>query len=150
MAQGRNFNDALDSALKTTGLESTIVGAMSAVPGGKLLGTWAAGTAKRAISEALINILGVQPAIGAAGQAGISAVEGKPLTLDDLLTGYVQNVGLGAALHAGHVAAGKLLPGKTAEEPTPPAPPEPAPPLGLRPMICSARWGPRRHPPSFP
>lgn len=105
IAEGLTHDQAVDRALKETGIGSAVAGAMSAVPGGRLLGQWAEGTAKRAISEALINIFGVQPAIGAAGQVATAAVENKPLTLDDLLTAYAQNVGMGAAFHV--AGAGK-------------------------------------------
>lgn len=111
-ADGLSHDDAVDRALKETGVGSAVAGVMSAVPGGKLLGSWAEGTAKRAVSEALLNIFGVQPAIGAAGQAASAAIENKPLTLDDLLTGYVQNAALGTAFHA--AGAGRRALGRSA------------------------------------
>jgi hypothetical protein len=119
IADGLNHDDAVDRAIKETGVDSAVAGVMGALPGGKFLGKWAENTLRRSVSEAMINIFGTAPAAGAVGQVAHAAIENKPLTMDDLIQGYVQNAITGAGFEAGHLGLGAVMPGRAAPEVTP-------------------------------
>lgn len=113
IADGLPHDQAVDRAIKEAETSGTIGMLMGVAPEFKLFGTemrpvitkgveQIAKVAKRPISEALAQIFGVQPAIGAAGQVAAANIENKPITPEQLATGYVENVGLGAGMTAAH------------------------------------------------
>lgn len=112
---GLSHDDAVDRALKETGIAAVAGAAMGAVPTGM-------GRAiKGPISNALAHIFVAQPAIGTAQQLATGAVEGRTPSADELATGYATNVGLGAALSAAHLpfrAAHGIDPATATDRPT--------------------------------
>lgn len=119
--EGLNHDDAVTRAMEQAGIAGAFAAAMGAAPGlsifGKTAGTALIGPAlKRPISEALAQIFGVQPGIGAAQQTATAATEGRLPTAAELGTGYAENVGLGAVVTGAHAGLRHV----TAEHPVPP------------------------------
>lgn len=146
--EGLDHDAAVDRALTDTGIAGAFGAVMGLAPELAVTGTAmkeGAKVLKRPISEALAQIFGVQPAIGAAQQEVEGISHGKAPTAEELATGYAGNVGSGLALTAGHRAYNRLrgapvppaTPGTETESPPPPgtAPPgtstAPAPPGDL-------------------
>lgn len=113
-ADGLSHETAVDRALVESGIAGVFSTAMGLAPAAPVTGRTVSGALRRPVSEALAQIFGVQPAIGAAHQATVAAVEGKPITADDLLTGYATNVGAGVGMVAGHRALSAMAPTKAA------------------------------------
>jgi hypothetical protein len=117
IGEGLSHDDAVSRAIKETGIDATVAGVMGALPGGKFLGNWAENTLRRSVSEAMINIFGTAPAANVAGQVAHAAIENKPLTMDDLIQGYVQGAITGVPFEAVHLGLGALMPGQEAPAP---------------------------------
>lgn len=136
---------AVDRAMKESGIAAGFGAVMGLAPGVSLFGKTMKGVGaeaeqalKHPISEALAQIFGVQPAIGAAQQEATGAVEGKAPTLGELGTGYAENVGMGLAMTGAHKGlehmTGKEKPPTPTQPPgSPPgAPPGSPPGVGVR------------------
>lgn len=116
--EGLDHDAAVDRALKSSAVAGAFGTVMGLAPGAAVTGKTVEGALKRPIGEALAQIFGVQPAIGAVQQVTQQAgIEGKPVTADDLATGYATNVGSGLALTAGHRAMDALRPAARAPAP---------------------------------
>lgn len=126
-AEGLSHEDAVDRAIKETGVASSFAAVMGLAPGVSIFGTTVEGAVKRPLSEALAQIFGVQPGLGIGQAAATQAVEGKgALTPEAAAQAYAEQVGVGAAMVGGHAlisggahAAGYGRPVETsAETPT--------------------------------
>lgn len=137
-ASGLEWNDAVRQSILVSGLAGGIAGIMPAASRVAMFGTKpimdAAGnlTADAAgqivrhvehpVSEALAQVLGVQPGLMTAQTAGTAAIEGRAPTADELAKGYIAGAGGGAVFTAAHGAGARLLRGN------PPATPAETPP----------------------
>lgn len=126
-AEGLSHEDAVDRAIKETGVASSFAAVMGLAPGASIFGTTVEGAVKRPLSEALAQIFGVQPGLGIGQAAATQTVEGKgALTPEAAAQAYAEQVGVGAAMVGGHAlisggahAAGYGRPVETsAETPT--------------------------------
>lgn len=125
---GLSVEAAKDRAWGLSVTNGTVSALMAVAPGLKFFGTTPqmvmnklTEVAKRPILEALSQIAVAQPAIGAGGQAASSIITGKPLTGEQIATGYVQNLAVGATMtgtHATRQIVGKAV-GKAPEFVTP-------------------------------
>jgi hypothetical protein len=104
-AEGLDHDAAVERAWKETGIAGAFGAAMGAAPGASLFGRTAEGALKRPISEALAQIFGVQPGLGAAQHASTAYVEEQPITLRDLASTYAEGLGQGVALTGAHALA---------------------------------------------
>jgi len=134
-ARARNLDhdQAVNEAMTKAGIAGLFGAASGAAPGMAIFGKVAAGVnaegqivqaLKKPISEALAQIFGVQPGIGAAQQMTEGVAEGRVVSPEELLQGYALNVGQGAppvAVHAGARAVAQS--GRRVGTPPPSAPP---------------------------
>jgi hypothetical protein len=97
-AEGLDHEAAVDRALKETAIDTAFGALLGAVPGVSVFGKTAEGAVRRPISELLAQIFAVQPGITIAQDATTHAFEGKPVTVDDLISAYVGGMGAGAVL----------------------------------------------------
>lgn len=116
-AEGLSHDASIDRAFDEAKVNGTVGTLMGVAPELKLFGTTTAQVAdkfvkvaKKPISEAFAQIFGVQPLIGAGGQAINTKIEGRDLTLDDLGTGYAKNVGIGIGMVGAHKGYEALKP----------------------------------------
>lgn len=117
-AEGLDHDKAVDRAMLESGISGAFGAAMGLAPGLTAFGKTAEGAIKKPISEALLQIFGVQPAIGAAQEATTNVAEGKPVEPASLAQQYALNVGQGVGLVGAHAGVHALAP-------TPKAPPTP-------------------------
>jgi hypothetical protein len=122
-ADGLDHDAAVTRAIEQSGIAGAFGAVMGMAPGLSAFGRSAEGALRRPISEALAQVFGVQPGLGAAQQVAQGAIEGKMPTAGELATGYAENVGLGAALTAGHAAVRAAVPERAAGEPSAEPPP---------------------------
>ena len=106
-ADGLSHDDAVTRAIEQTGVAGAFGSLMGAIPGVSFFGKTAEGALKRPISEALLQIFGAQPGLGAAQQLAEGAINGKAPTGSELATGYAENVGLGLGMTAAHSLIGR-------------------------------------------
>lgn len=110
--EGLGHDAAVDRALRDSGIAGVFSAAMGLAPGASAFGRTAEGALKKPISEALFQIFGAQPALGAGQQVAIEASHGRLPTLDDLATGYATNAGMGLSMTAAHQGAARMMPGR--------------------------------------
>ena len=113
-ASGLDHDAAVTRAMEQTGIAGAFGAVMGLAPGVSAFGKTLEGELKRPISDALLQIFGVQPGLGAGQQVAQGAVSGQMPTAGELATGYAENVGLGAALTAGHGAVRAFAGDRTA------------------------------------
>ncbi len=124
-ADGLDHDAAVDRAIKETivaGGIGTIAGLVPEVKffgkSWKLAGTGSDGIAemvkmaRKPVSEALAQVFGVQPAVGAAQQAIDASIENKPLTPAQIAEGYVSNAATGFVLSGLHGVKNMAFPVK--------------------------------------
>lgn len=129
---GLDHETAVKHAIAQTGIAGAAGALAGVLPGLSVFGRDAAGAIQRPISEALLQIFGVQPAVGAGQQIVSGGVEGKLPTPGELATGYAENAGMGAALvgaHAGYRGLRGVGAAPGAAPEAPPAPGAPPPPM---------------------
>lgn len=142
-AEHLTHDQAVDRALMDSGIAGAFGAAMGLAPGVSLFGKTATKTAegeiikqlRRPVSEALAQIFGVQPAIGAAQQvvAGVTDKDKLP-SAEELAQQYAMNVGQGLGLTGLHHLATRVLgpgeapPGAKPGAPAPETPPDTTPP----------------------
>lgn len=102
-ADGLSHDDAVDRAIKETGIASAFAGGMGLAPGASIFGTTVEGAVKRPLSEALAQIFGVQPSLGIAQQEATKLSQGKGnITPEEAAQSYAEQASSGAALVGGH------------------------------------------------
>jgi hypothetical protein len=103
-AEGLDHEAAVDRALKETLIETGFGAALGGAPGVALFGKTLEGALKRPVSELLAQIFGIQPSLTIAQDATRHAVEGAPVTADDLISDYVNGLVSGATRGGAHDA----------------------------------------------
>lgn len=108
-AEGLSHDASVNRALAETATSGAFSSLMGLAPELKVFGTTPqeiegkiVQVIKKPVSEALLQVFGVQPAIGAANQVANAKIEGKKISADDLLTGYVTNAATGAGIVGAH------------------------------------------------
>jgi hypothetical protein len=114
--EGKDHEDAVKQALVETGLASAFGAAMGLAPGVSAFGRTAEGALVKPVSEALLQIFGVQPGLMTAQHAATAGATGKEITAEDLLQTAVLGTATGAAITGVHQA----LPGRKAAPPVKP------------------------------
>jgi hypothetical protein len=114
--EGKDHEDAVKQALVETGLASAFGAAMGLAPGVSAFGRTAEGALVKPVSEALLQIFGVQPGLMTAQHAATAGATGKEITAEDLLQTAVLGTATGAAITGAHQA----LPGRRAAPPAKP------------------------------
>lgn len=121
-AEGLSHDASVNRALAETATSGAFSSLMGLAPELKAFGTTPqeiegkiVQVVKKPVSEALLQIFGVQPAIGAANQATNAKIEGKKLSADDLLTGYVTNAGTGLGIVGAHASLHIIVHPRVAE-----------------------------------
>ena len=101
--EGFSHEDAVDRAIKESGISASFAAAMGLAPGVSVFGKTAEGALRRPISEALGQIFGVQPGLGVGQAAAVKAYEGKgAITPEEAAQAYAEQAGVGAALVGSH------------------------------------------------
>jgi hypothetical protein len=128
---GLTHEDAVDRAMIESGISGVIGTMQAALPGAKVFGKTAEGQAKHAISEALLQVFGLQPIAGTAGAELQAKVEGRDLTGEEAAQSFATQAGVGAALVGTHAALRAV--GAPAEAPRAEVPPPPEEPVEAAP-----------------
>lgn len=155
-AAGLDHDAAVTRAIEETGIAGAFGAVSGVLPAGSAFGKDAVGALKRPISEALLQVFGAQPIVGAAQQETTGLVEGKQPTAAELATGYAENVGVGAGLVGGHAVL-RAIPDAAQRLPLRESPPEapgtaaspgaPEPPPSPAGLPSAAPAGPETPPP---
>ena len=114
--EGKEHEAAVQQALVETGLASVFGAAMGLAPGVSAFGRTAEGALVKPVSEALLQVFGVQPGLMTAQHAVTAGATGKEVTAEDLLQTAVLGTATGAAITGAHQA----LPGRKAAPPAKP------------------------------
>lgn len=137
---GLDHDAAIDRAIVLSGVQGGTAGAMAAVAG------WT--PFKTVVGNALLQLFGAQPGVGAVGQVAGPAAVGEPLpTGEELAEGYAGNVITGAPFTVPHLTM-QAMRNRLGPTPTPTPMPTPEPnttegaPAGLPAGSAPAEGGP--------
>jgi hypothetical protein len=101
-AEGLDHDAAVDRALKETGIAVAFGALAGGIPNAGLFGKTLEGALKRPVSELLAQIFGVQPGLSVIQGATTRAIEGKPITPDEIVSDYMDGLTSGAVRPGGH------------------------------------------------